>query len=300
MPPDPAVPTDRDRRPAPSRLGAAVRRARLLQVGKTSALMRRLTRLRPLASLVGRLGKWPLTRPAVDLVAGYNRVFPDLAAALKVVDRYGRPGHGSAENAHALQDFMSATRPSDYPVLFHLSRLPLEGLRVFDLGGTTGDLFYLYGRYIGFPETLRWTVHDLSPQMERGRELARQRSESRLQFSDDVDGASGHDVLLVSGSLHYFDFTLADYLAGLDQPPRHVIINRTPLVDAPTAATVQYTHGVMVACTLFNRAELVAGMQQRGYRLADSWRVLEFSIGLPYDPDYWVREYSGAYFRRGD
>jgi putative methyltransferase (TIGR04325 family) len=290
-------------RARPGRRGAAVglRRFRLAQVRATSALMRRLTGVRTLAPLVARVRKWPVARQAIDWAAGYNRVFPDLSAAREVAQRYARHGHDSAENARGLRDDMATTRPSDYPVLFHLLGLPLDGLRVFDLGGTSGNLFYLYDRYLNFPASLRWTVHDLPGHAERGREFARQRGESRLHFTDDPNGASGSDVLLVSGSLHYFDFALADYVAGLGRRPRHVLVNRTPLVNAPTAATVQNSHhGVMVACRLLNRAELVAGMGGLGYELVDSWRAPEFSISLPYDPEYWVKEYSGAYFRAGD
>jgi hypothetical protein len=46
-----------------------------------------------------------------------------------------------------------------------------------------------------------------------------------------------------------------------------------------------------------NRAELIKGMERLGYGLVDSWPVPEFSIKLPYDPQYWVREYSGVYFQ---
>ena len=127
--------------------------------------------------------------------------------------------------------------------------------------------------------------------------LAKQRSETRINFTDDAHGASGHQVLLISGSLHYFDFTLAEYLGGLEKRPEHVFINRTPLVDAPAAATVQYTHGTMVACKLLNRMDLVEGMKLLDYELVDSWDAPEFSIKLPYDPAYWVKEYSGLYFR---
>src|SRR5262249_39015589 len=156
----------------------------------------------------------------------------------------------------------------------HLARLPLDGFQVFDLGGTRGDLFWLYDRYLNFPASLRWTVHDLPANLERGRDLARQRGESRLRFSEDVRGASGADLLLVSGALTYFEFPLAEYLAGLARRPRHVVLTRTPLVPAPTAATVQYAYGaVMVACRLLNRAELFAGMERLGYRVVDAWRV---------------------------
>jgi putative methyltransferase (TIGR04325 family) len=276
-----------------------LRRVRLAQIRTTSALMRELTRVPALATLLARVRKWPLARPVVDLAAGYNRVFPDLSRALAVAERYAERSHDSAENARILAELMTTARPSDYPVLFQLAGLPLEGLRVFDLGGTMGDLFYLYDRYLRFPESLSWTVHDLPQNLKRGRDLARQRGESRLRFTDDLYGASGSDVLLVSGALHYFDFTLTEYITALAQRPRHVFVNRTPLVDAPTAATVQHTD-VIVACRLLNRAQLFAGMQQLGYRLSDSWRVPEFSIKLPYDPEYWVREYSGVYFRATD
>jgi putative methyltransferase (TIGR04325 family) len=280
-------------------LGRRLVRLRLAQVRAASALMRELCRVGRVSSLVACVRKWPMVRQVVDFAAGYNRVFPDLASAQSAAQSYGVQGHGSDENVRVLQDLMTRTRPSDYPVLFHLGRLRLEGLRVFDLGGTMGDLFYLYDRYLDFPAGLRWTVHDLPGNMARGIEFARQQQESRLEFSDDLHGASGDDVLLVSGALHYFDFTLADYIARLPQRPGHVIVNRTPLVDAPTAATVQHTD-VMVGCRLLNRAELVGQMANLGYRAADAWSVPEFSIKLPYDPEYWVREYSGIYFRAED
>lgn len=273
------------------------RRLRIAQVLATSALMRECMRLGPLSALAGRLRKRPGARQAMDLIAGFNRVFPDLASAQEVVSRYRKHGHDTVENANALRDQMVNMRPSDYPVLFHLSRLPLEGLRLFDLGGTMGNIFFLYDRYLDFPASMRWLVHDLPNNMERGRDCARQRGESRLQFTDDLYGASGCDLLLVSGALHYFEFELADYLAGLAERPRHVLVNRTPLVQVPTAATIQYIYEVMVPCRLLNRAELVTGMQRIGYKLADCWRVPELSLRLPYDPDYWVREYSGFYFR---
>jgi putative methyltransferase (TIGR04325 family) len=263
--------------------------------------MQALTRLPVLGSQTARVRKWPLVRQGVNFAAGHNRVFPDLPAAKAFAERYSQYGHESAENVGGLRTALATTRPSDYPVLFHLARLPLEGLRLFDLGGTMGNLLYLYDRYLNFPTSLRWTVHDLPRQMERGRVFARQQGESRLQFTDDILAASSHHVLLVSGALHYLDFALGDYVAGMSQPPRHVIVNRTPLVDAPTAATVQYTPGVvMVPCRLLNRKELVSGMERAGYRLVDSWRVPELSISLPFDPEYWVREYTGLYFRAED
>jgi len=231
------------------------------------------------------------------MLAGYNRVFPDLSAANKSAAWYRLQGHDSLATVHGLSADMAATRLSDYPVMFHLARINLAGRRVFDLGGTAGDLFYLYDRYLEFPCDLTWTVYDLPRHMQRGRETAQARGEARVQFADDPSSATGADVLLISGALHYFPFTLADYLADLSDPPQHIFVNRTPLVDAPTAATVQYWGREMVACKLLNRAELVTGLKKLGYQIVDYWRVPGKSIKMPYDPEYWVKEYSGAYFR---
>lgn len=274
-----------------------VRRLRLAQVRMTSALTRGLTRFDVVSSFIRRARKWPLIRQAADFVAGYNRVFPDLAAAQKCATWYGEQGHDSPASARGLRADMAATRPCDYPALLHLAQLPLSGMRIFDFGGTAGELFYLYDRYLNFPANLLWTVHDLPGHMRCGRDIARQRGESRVQFADDSNSAAGADVLLISGALHYLPFSLETLLAGLSPPPRRILINRTPLVDEPTAATVQYVGGVMVACKLINRVELVASVEALGYRLVDSWRVPELSIKLPYDPAYWVHEYSGVYFR---
>ncbi|CAN5216146.1 hypothetical protein BH10PLA2_BH10PLA2_27120 [soil metagenome] len=272
-------------------------RLRMKQIRLSSSLLADLSRVKTVSRLVQSMRNWPVSRQAFDVLAGYNRVFPDLDAARCVAEKYTECSHEGSRNAQSLSLSMESTRPSDYPVLHHLSGLVHPNLKVFDLGGTMGNLFYLYDRYLSFAAGVRWTVHDLPANMNRGREIARNRTEPRVQFADSPTEATGHDVLLISGSLHYFEFTLAGFLQGLEQRPCHVIVNRTPLVDAPTAAAVQSIGGVTVACKLLNRSELIAGMKEIGYELIDSWAVQEFSIRLPYDPDYWVKAYSGLYFR---
>lgn len=278
-------------------LATPYQRLRLAQVQVTSFLMRKLVSRRCVESLVARARHWAVARQVFNRLANYNRVFPDLTTAKCAVSRYTHRGHDSPENIKILNRLVANTRPSDYPVLYHLSRLSLDGLRVFDLGGTTGGTFHLYDRHLAFPTNFRWTVGDLPATIKQGRALAHEKNESRLQFSSSNEDASGHDVLLISGTLHYLEDELCDYVARLSSLPRHIFINRTPLVNASNAATVQYVDGVMVACRLLNRNDLITGMQRIGYRLEDQWQVLEFSIPLPFNPEYWVREYSGLYFK---
>ena len=127
-----------------------------------------------MASLAARARNWPLVQQAIDLAAGYNRVFPDLDAARKVAAQYHLPGaDGAGGRRRALQARLATTRPSDYPVLFHHYRLPLDEAIAFTTWaapwGTSS--FALYHRYLAFPPSLHWTVHDLPGNMDRGREL---------------------------------------------------------------------------------------------------------------------------------
>src|SRR5262249_13096277 len=145
------------------------RRLRLGQIRAASTLMRDLNRVGGLVSILKAVRNKPVAKQVLNLAAAYNRVFPDLAAARLPAAGFAQGGHDTPENGQALCDFMECTRPSDYPVLHHLGRLQRDGLRVFDLGGTMGNLFYLYGRYLDFPANFCWTVHDLPGHMTRGR-----------------------------------------------------------------------------------------------------------------------------------
>jgi hypothetical protein len=62
-------------------------------------VLRELTRLRALEALVGRAGRWPVVRQAVNLAAGYNRVFPDYASAREFAGRYSENGHDAGPPA---------------------------------------------------------------------------------------------------------------------------------------------------------------------------------------------------------
>ncbi len=272
-------------------------RLRLRRARFAASSVRGLAHLHFFASLFARVRAWPVGRQVVNMIADYHRVFPDLLAAKAVVERYPDWGHQSDRNIQNNAVLATKMRPSDYPVIFHLSRIPLEGCRCFDLGGNTGNLFYLYDQYVHFPTSFRWTVCDFPANIRCGQDLARQRGESRLCFTQDRDEASGRDVLLISGALHYLEYSLADFLAGLPAPPKYVLVNRVPLVDAPTAATIQFVGGVMVACRLLNRADLMAEMERIGYRAVDQWSAPELSLPLPFDPEYSVRQYSGLAFQ---
>ncbi|MGH6800797.1 MAG: methyltransferase, TIGR04325 family, partial [Methylocella sp.] len=188
-------------------------------------------------------------------------------------------------------------RPSDYAVLFHMRGLILDGAKIFDFGGSTGNLFYLYDRYLDLPPDCSWLVYDLPVWVESGQNIAASRGENRLRFTRKLEDAAGAELLIASGSLHCFDTPLSEMVAGLSEKPSHILINRTPLIDGPTKATVQDGGMVRVACVLYNKTELIAGFEAIGYEMLDQWQAAELSLIIVGKPEFSTASYSGLYFR---
>ena len=118
-----------------------------------------------------------------------------------------------------------------------------------------------------------------------------------IAFTNDIREINGHDILLVSGALHYCESPLPDLLAGLSERPRHVFVNRTPMTTIKSVVTVQDAMDSLYACKTVHRTELTDGMKELDYELIDSWPVPELSVHIPFYPEYSVPEYTGLYFR---
>ena len=229
---------------------------------------------------------------------GYHRPFASLAEACAAVAPYANQGHVNAENMECLLQTTEAARPSDYAVMFHMRPL-LPALRhVFDLGGNAGNLFYCFEKYVQFAPGFIWTVNDLPDHLRHGEILARQRGATALRFSSDWMDAAKADLLIASGSLHYFDEPLPHMVARLPHKPAHILINRTPITDGAPVAAVQDAKTFRVACMLYNRSDLIREFDRVGYDLVDSWKAAELSLHVPGFPEHSVPEYSGMFLRK--
>jgi putative methyltransferase (TIGR04325 family) len=121
--------------------------------------------------------------------------------------------------------------------------------------------------------------------------------EKQLQFTGNWNDASGADLLLASGSLHYFDPPVYDMVARLPHKPAHILVNRSPLIDGPTRATVQDGIHWRAGCILYNRDQLIAAFEAIGYELLDRWQAAELSLIIVGKPEFSAVPYSGYYFR---
>jgi putative methyltransferase (TIGR04325 family) len=249
-------------------------------------------------NFIVRLRSNRITLNSLNALLGFRRVFASFPAAQTCASRYIQAGHEHADEISYHTSISGIVRESDYPLLFHLAPLAPELRHVFDHGGNVGNLFYAYQTKLRFPPTLSWTVYDLPVKKPLGEKLAAERGETRIRFADTLAEASGSDVFIASGSLHYFEQPLHEILRQLERLPNRVFVNRTPYSAGADLITVQDNRSYLVPCKLHSRANLVAGMQALGYELVSEWPVHELRLLVPTHPDLCSRTYAGFYFRK--
>lgn len=274
-----------------------------IKLGAAGALRQMLDttmhRLKELAS-VRRLREERYERVFASPAAyGHCRgVFASFSEALRSAPPSSRLGFDHAEFAGDLGERFATLLPHDYPVLFWLQRLIGDGTRLFDLGGYTGGQYHVYRPYLRYPARFEWTVCEVPAVVEKGRALAKERGYSQLRFTVRPADADGSDVLMSAGALQYIESpTLAQLLAAMKSPPKHLVLNKLPLQDGAPWVTLQNSGPVYVAHHVFNRAQLLSQLEALGYQLVDSWEVPGFSTEIPFRPDRSVPRFTGLYLR---
>jgi len=273
-------------------------RLRIIQIRALTSLLNFLGSRSAGAHFIARLTSNRATQSLLNAALGFRRVFPSFAAAQASASQHIHSGHEHPDELRYHTSISETVRESDYPLLFHLAPLAPELRHVFDFGGNVGNLFYAYQTQLRFSPALLWTVFDLPMKKPLGEKLASERGEARIRFADTVAAASGADVFIASGSLHYFEQPLHESLRTLERLPYHVFVNRSPISAGADLITVQDNRSYLVPCKLHSRANLIAGMQTLGYQLQSEWPVHELRLLVPTHPDLSARTYSGFYFRR--
>jgi putative methyltransferase (TIGR04325 family) len=185
--------------------------------------------------------------------------------------------------------------PSDYPVLFWLTRLLPETRLLFDLGGGVGNRYLAFRKYLTYQENLTWLVNDIPVVVALGRTIAEQERASHLQFTTDYTRLGEADVLFASGVLQVLE-DWNGFLHLAPNLPRHLLINRTPVGHQPNAVTLHSIGVAYVPYYIFNRQTFVAVFENRGYHLVDEWVVPELGCWIPDHASHSLASYSGFYF----
>jgi putative methyltransferase (TIGR04325 family) len=273
-------------------------RWRLFQIRALASALTSIGSHAPGRRLILRLRSQRWSQSLLESALAYRNTFPSFDAAQSSASKYIAAGHEHPDEIRYHTSIADSIRESDYPVLFHLAPIAPTLRRVFDLGGHVGNVFYAYQHKLCFPPNLIWTVYDLPHKRPFAEKLAAERHETRIHFAGSPAEASGSDVFIASGSLHYFDQPLHEILRALDSPPPHVFVNRTPFSTGNSLITVQDNRSYLVPCALHSRSELISGMAGLDYELVSEWPVHERRLCVPLYPDMTAHTYEGFYFRK--
>lgn len=142
---------------------------------------------------------------------------------------------------------------------------------VVDIGGSAGNLFYCYDRYLYFSPEFSWTVNDVPTNNGIGVRIGEEHHERRLHFVDDLADCRPVDMALISGALHYFEALPPVIMRSLKRSPRYVIINRTPVIQGETAITIQDTgfYYAISPARLLSHKALMQSMEDADYEIVD-------------------------------
>ena len=189
--------------------------------------------------------------------------------------------------------------PSDYPVIYWMSRILPQSSSVVDFGGNVGMAFYSYQKYVTYPAHLCWLVYDLPEVVEAGQRIHRQEgSPAGLSFTTTLSDCAGCDILLVAGSLQYVPETLPQVLAGIGSRPSHILLNKLPVSECDSFVTLQSTGTGFSPYQITNRKTLGEQLSHLGYDLEDAWANPGMPLVIPGEPAHSLGAFSGMYWKR--
>jgi putative methyltransferase (TIGR04325 family) len=254
----------------------------------------------PCRRMLTSLHKNKLGARLLNRISYPRSVFKSFDEAWQAAKRVSYAGHDHPDYLQFQAGLAGMLRPSDYAVLYWLTRTGMSPLRVLDYAGSVGNVYYSYAGHLRqFAGRLEWVVFDLPPVVEEGRRIAAERGEQELQFASSLAEVEGDFVLHISSAFHYWEKTVAEFAAHLPCQPMHIIVNRVPVnKNEDTFVTVQYKKTYAVPCMVRNRDEFVSDFEAEGYTLVDSWTAPELRLRMPLFPTHDVPAYSGFYFCR--
>jgi putative methyltransferase (TIGR04325 family) len=190
---------------------------------------------------------------------------------------------------------------SDQMTLEHVARLVADvlqpGMRVMDLGGGFGGLYYTL-RDIGYvPPRTVWRVVEVPALLPRARAIAIERGAAHLSFSHSGNGFAP-DMVIAAGYMQYVHDTLDAFFAMLAPSVQHVMINKIALTDAASFWTLQNLGAANVAYRIYSEEDVRAAIARSGFKTRDRWEVPELSIDIPFHPERRVRALSGLWLQR--
>ena len=220
--------------------------------------------------------------------------------ALAAVPARSLIGYDHQDIADISFEVMCRVQPWDYPVLFWLERLLPQVSRVVDAGGHMGTKFRAFGKFLPLDDTIEWVVYDLPSIVRAGRVLAERDGLKTLRFSETPEGCPPSELLLASGLLQYLDIPFSQFVARLQQKPKHLVLNKVALREGPTIVTLENIGAAKVPYQVRNREGFMIELAALGYEVVDEWTNTALSHRIVTRPDLGESSNTGFYLRMGD
>ncbi len=196
------------------------------------------------------------------------------------------------------KDLKEKFNDEDYPVIFWLESIVLNGLTLLDLGGNVGLSYYTYRKYINYPDDFSWIVYELPEAVKAGEKLAKKADQTQqLSFTSDLKEVKNPDILLTCGTLQYLEKSLAKIMEESNFKPQYLFVQRVPFHEEKEYITLQNLGSSAVPYKIQNRTQFVNEICSLGYELIDSWKN-DRTCFIPFYPEYFVDGYSGFYFKK--
>lgn len=239
---------------------------------------------------------------AGDCYGCFRGVYETFEEAIRSAPQTKSIGYDNAELAQEYQQDVESEvtiQAYDYPAMLWLNSIftnnPVN-ISIFDFGGNVGIHFYVYEKYIKYPDNLKWIVCDVPAIVKTGKELAEKRQRSHLVFTEKIEDANGKDVFFASGSIQYVE-NLSLSLSSLSEKPKHLLINRLPLYEGPQFVSLQNGGQVFYPSYIFNKAEFIDSLNKIGYEVVDIWEDRVDYCIIPFHPEKSCPFWYGIYFK---
>lgn len=229
----------------------------------------------------------------------YRGVYATFDEARASIPPTRAAGYDNSESAELYRERTRRVFINDYPMMLWLDRFLSQGARhIFDVGGHIGIAYYAYQKYLAYPAALRWTVQDVPAVNAAGARWAADHDPARrLAFADSINAASGSDLLFAAGSLQYLEYTLADALLRMAQPPRFLLLNSVPVHPSQSYFTVQNIGVALCPYRVTADREFLGSLTALGYELQDRWENPQRHCTVPFHPELSLDRYFGFAFR---
>jgi putative methyltransferase (TIGR04325 family) len=224
----------------------------------------------------------------------FSGVYPTFEAAAQAIPPGKTIGFDHSQTA-AFLGLRTKLLPSDYAVMYWLRELIGPATHIFDFGGYIGITYRAYASYLHYPDGMEWTVYDVPAVVAVGKkhQCDAPEAEKHLRFTDRIEDGTCSDVFLASGSLHYCEKNLSDYIQPMAVRPRYLLLSKVPLIAGPSFVTLQNMGPAIAPYRVFSQNDFHREVESLGYRVVDQWSNPDVACYIPFHPNNTVKEFTG-------